>query len=179
MSDKDFTWKPTKESDKLVENFINRFIKRDIYPESLGINFLYDYFCDSYNFWTRSGRELQVVKLVQIIGEPQLRRWDSRYEEYKYSYTEGLLSHSKVPTLIEIKQKLAEDNEERGIDISEEYERQRFHNKPEGLPHCILSTSLCSPNSSWCSSCISKIECINELRLRDRRTALKRGYIKL
>lgn len=179
VTNQPFTWKPNENSDRLVENFLKRWEKRSVHRRSIGVVFLYDYFCDSYNLQTSSGRELRLVPLVQIIGEPQLKRWDNRYEDYQYSYREGFLTHATIPGLSIIKKQLNEDKDVRGPEIFEEYERQRFHNTPEGFINCLLSTSLCSENSKWCRSCSMQDDCIDELKIRDKRTALKRGYIKL
>ena len=175
--DQRFTWTPNENTDKLVEKFFTRFEKRGVHRESMGIVFLYDYFCDSYNYWTNSGRELKNIPITWIIGEPQLYRWDNKCEEYKYSYTEGFLSKTKVPTLNELRSRLNITQREL-VCTSEELDRQRFYNTSEGFLNCILTTSLYHSESKWCNACKFKEDCIEELKIRDRSTALRRGVLK-
>jgi len=174
----DHKWTPTDADSKSVDRFIARWEKRGIKAESLGINFLYDYFCDSYNMWTRKGEEIKEIPLSYIIGEPQLKRWDNRHKEYQYLYMVGIMSKVNIPSLTEIKQVILgplirEDN------VSEEYERQRFHNTPGGFMNCVTNTSMYKLGSSACTNCIYQSDCIEELKIRDKSTALKRGLIKL
>lgn len=179
MGDSSYSWKPNDKSEILVNNFIQRWEKRGVVRESLGINFLYNYFCDSYNFWTNSGENLRVIPLSWVIGEPQLKRWDKRIEEYVYSYTEGLLSHANIPTLTEIKKSIVVVEVKQEIDLSQEVERRRFFNTPEGFINCLLVTTLCDPRSKWCKDCTYSKDCIEELVIRDKRLALRRKFIKL
>ena len=178
ISSKPFVWEPNDKSDKVVERFFERFQNRGVHRDSMGIVFLYDYFCDSYNCWTRGGEKMEAVPLNWIIGAKQLERWDNKIEEYKFSYSRGLLSKADIPTLTELKKEFRE-KEDRGLDVSEEYDRQRFHNTAEGFVNCLLTTSLCSLKSGWCNSCTNREDCIEELKIRDKRTALLRGFIKL
>lgn len=171
-------WTPNEADSKCVDRFIARWDKRGVKKESLGVGFLYDYFCDSYNMWTRKGEDLKLIPLNHIIGDPQLKRWDNRHKEYQYLYTVGFRSKVKIPSLTEMKMEIfppviREDN------IAEEYERQRFHNTAEGFMNCILITSMCDPKSKSCNICSSRDGCIEELKIRDKSTALKRGFIKL
>jgi len=78
-----------------------------------------------------------------------------------------------------VKEKILGNEQPREIDISEELSRGRLFNTPEGFRNCLISTSLSSPSSSFCSSCNYQAACITELKERDKSTALLRGYIKL
>jgi|SRR5690554_1106406 len=173
--DKEYTYTPNKTDDKTIQRFLDRWEKRGIMKESLGIRFLYSYFCDSYNFWTDGGRDLKTVPLNWILGEPQMGRWDRRIEQFKYSYEEGLLKHSNIPTLTD----LLSVNNTYSESISEEYERGRFHNLAEGFINCLLETSLYSNKSKWCESCRFADECKKELTIKSPDLALKRKVIKL
>ena len=169
----------TPESEKLIENFISRWKKRRVEEDSLGIAFLYDYFCYSYDYWTENGKKPKLIPLSWTIGEPQLKRWDNRVESYQYLYSQGLLLNCKIPHLNTIKEKINNTSRETGLYLYEEYERQRFHNTDKGFVHCLLTISLCDERSKWCSSCKFKLECIDQLKKQDRTTALKRKFIKL
>jgi hypothetical protein len=178
VGDSGFSWKSDDKTEKAVASFVERWRKRGVHEESLGVNFLYDYFCDTYNYWTDGGRNKRQVPLGWVIGEPQLSRWDNKIEEYKFSYTEQLFKNCNIPPISEVK-RLLTPNTEPTKDQSEEYERQRFFNSAEGMVNCLLTTTLYDSKSKWCPDCKYSQDCIEELKIRDKRTALRRGVLKL
>lgn len=173
------TWTSNDKVERLTKNFIKEWESRGVHRKSLGVTFLYDYFCYAYNYWTNNGEEIKIIPLEWIIGKPQFKRWDIRHESYQFFYQRGFLSNVNIPRLSLIKRELGKGKDPRGHEIFEEYERQRFHNTPEGFINCLLSTSLVTEKSKWCNKCKMKEDCIDELKTRDKRTALKRGYTKL
>lgn len=174
----EFSFEPNPTTDKVVDRFIKRWEDNGIKEQSLGLTFLYDYFCDAYNCWTQMGEELKEIPLVQILGEPQYKRWKNRIEEYKWSYRIGILSKIDIPSLTEMKVQFTK-YPKRGLQIEEEYERERFHNQDKALDHCSISTTLVDPKSKWCTICIWRSQCIERLKHNDKKTAMRRKFLKL
>jgi hypothetical protein len=172
-----YSYEPSEKTDILIAKFFDKFEKDGVHRDSMGVSFLYDYFCYSYQCMTAFGADLRPVPLNWVVGVPQYKRWKEKPDSYHYLIQEGILSNIKITPLSELK-KIFRSNTT-SFNISEEYERQRFYNTAEGFVNCILSTSLCDESSEWCEWCINKNDCISELKIRDKRTALLRGYIKL
>lgn len=168
----------TDKLDGLIEKFFCKFEKDGIHRDSMGVTFLYDYFCYAYQCMTGFGEDLRPVPLNWVIGMPQYKRWKDKPESYHFLIQEGILSHIKLAPLSELKTQFRGKPSDT-IDVSQENERRRFHNTAEGFINCILSTTMCDNRSEWCQRCNRREDCIEELKIRDSSTALRRGFIKL
>ena len=171
------TFDRTDKLEHLMNKLFDKFEKDGVHRDSMGVSFLYDYFSYAYNCLTAFGEELKHIPLAWVIGMPQYKRWCNKPDSYHFLYQEGFLSHVKIPPLSELKNQFREGY--KGVDISEERERQRFHSTAEGFINCILTTTLVDDGSKWCSTCSNREDCIEELKIRDKMTALRRGFIKL
>jgi hypothetical protein len=172
-----FEFIPTDKTNKVVENFLLRFEERGIRRESLGLKFMYDYFCNAYNYWYQLDTRFSTIPIDWILGPKMLEKWDTKIEQYQYSYQEGLLKDTSVPDYHEVKAILFPPESRKEIIYSEELEKERFHNTDRGLLHCLLTTSLYSSKSDWCSSCTASDGCKDELKNRDKLLAIERGII--
>lgn len=169
----------TPETERALNSFIAAFAKKQIHEDSLGITFMYDYFCYAYGCLTIGGDNLRSIPLGWVLGAPQLKRWEEKPDSYQFLYREGFLSKVKIPPLSELKIQLRPKVERPLLDVSEEYEKQRFHSSADGFVNCLLLTTLYQPESKWCTGCSNKENCIEELKIRNPRVALKRKLIKL
>lgn len=61
---------------------------------------------------------------------------------------------------------------------SEERLKERYHNRKRGLEWCIANTTLYFHRSSFCASCIHKLDCKKILKLNYPKIYKLRGYDK-
>lgn len=169
-----FNYKKTTSSDKTIDNFLCLFEKKGIRRQSLGLNFLYDYFCYTYNYYLTMEITRKTVPLNWIIGKKMVCRWNDKIDQYRFLYGSELLKQRSIPSLFQVMEILEGPTEIEETPYHEEVERKRFYNTPDGFLNCILSTTLCDEKSKLCMSCDSKDECIDELKQRNRTLYIKR-----
>lgn len=150
------------------------FEKKGIKRQSLGLNFLYDYFCYTYNYYLTLEITRKVVPFNWIVGKKMVKRWEDKIDQYRFLYSTELLSQRSIPTLFQIKELIEVSSEVEETPYHEEVERKRFLNTPDGFLNCILSTTLFDDKSKWCRRCHVKSDCKDELKQRNRTLYIKR-----
>lgn len=169
-----FSYQKSKTADATVEKFFLMFEKNGVKRQSLGVNFLYDYFCYTYNYYLTLDITRKTVPLNWIIGKKMVKRWNDKVDQYRYLYSTELLKERDIPTLFQVKEILEGPKKMESVPYHEEIERKRFFNTPDGFLNCILSTTLCDEGSEWCRECNSKDDCKDELKQRNRTLYVKR-----
>ena len=169
-----FSYNKTKTSEDTIEKFFCLFEKSGVRRQSLGLNFFYDYFCYTYNYYLTLDITRKTVPLNWIVGKKMVGRWNDKIDQYRLLYGSELLKQRSIPTLFQVKEMLEGPNEIEETPYHEEIERKRFINTPNGFLNCILSTTLCDERSKVCRVCDYKGDCKDELKQRNRTLYVKR-----
>lgn len=148
----------TPRNEKLCESFLALLEKKYGTLESLGEEFLWNYFVFQFSYWS----ELEIqsfnkrINLAFIIGEKAFKRYLERNVEFDWQMIENerKYSRSAFNLTVRLREKI-----ESNYDCDEVY-RQMDYNGEKGLSNCITYTSLYNPSSQTCQSCIYKESCI-------------------
>lgn len=162
-----------EKTEKLIDTFILSLDKK-YGIESIGINFMIDYFLFSWQFWddvNKVSDKNKTIKIDWVIGSKAFKRWCNRDIEFDWQFpTLEIVEKLKIRKH-EIKA-LLDWNQELYFKISkaEEDEKKRFYNTDRGFLNCIEKTSLYNPSSSNCIGCKFSKDC---------KELLKKNYNKL
>lgn len=163
-----------------VDNFIKLLAKHHPLP-SVGVNFLIDYFCFAFHYWSDKDTKRK-ISLGWIIGKKTFKRWLERSDNYQYWYFKFL--HEYDINLDQLRLQLANSEaihsfeneaEKNGLDPAEELEKVRFTGEAR-LYNCLQHTTLYHHKSGTCLSCPNKRECKSLLRVKFPITYAKRDY---
>lgn len=170
-----FRFTPSSKEMLLMLNFIS-LINQRYGILGIGKDYMYNYFVFQLDYWagldTRFG---QKIPLSWIIGKKAFDRWHDRIEHDLWHAHQTAGKYKIHKGLIREKSRQYDPLE---IIESEEIERQRFLNHPEGLINCNDNTSLFNHKSNSCSSCIWKSECMRILKKELPKVYILRGYLK-
>lgn len=169
-----FVYEEEPKDEICIRNFIKTLIK-EYGEESIGKNFIYDYFCFQTNYWinlnTRFGKRIPVS---WFLGKKAFERWKNNPEPDLYHAHQtanqlgihiGLIYGEKKSLIKALVLNTAEENE-----------KNRFYNTDRGFLNCIESTTLYSHLSKACITCKFKNDCKELLRANFYKIWLKRGY---
>lgn len=155
-----------------VDNFVKLLAKHHPLP-SVGVNFLIDYFCFTFHYWSDKTTKRK-ISLGWIIGKKTFKRWLDRSDSYQYFYNRFLLEYDI--NLDQLRLQLFEDETVRnGLDPAEELEKQRFTGDAR-LYNCLQHTTMYHHRSGTCLACPDKKDCKDLMRVKFPITYVKRGY---
>lgn len=156
---------------KQVDNFVKLISKH--YPlQSIGTNFLIEYFCFAFHYWSDKVTKRR-ISLNWIIGKKLFQRWLDKADSQKY-FDDRFLYENDI-NLDVLRFNLAQLEEKQGLDASEEIEKQR-HRGEARLFHCLQYTTMYNHRSEICRMCSENITCKKLLKVEYPAIYRKRGY---
>ncbi len=174
-STEDFVFVPSDRDKSIVNSFIS-LLDKEFGLESIGDDYIYNYFVFQLDYWaglnTRFGQKIQ---LSWMIGKKAFSRWVSRIEHDLWHAHKKASEYGIHRGLVRKKRRAYEPLE---IIDSEEIEKARFFNEPEGLINCNDNTTLFNHKSDKCSACNWKDACKKILKQELPKIYILRGYMK-
>lgn len=128
--------------------------------DSIGIDYLWNYFVYQFEYWKKLEIEKRNKKIdiSYIVGKKAFDRYISRDTEYDWQITENARTYSKI--LFEEKVSLPIKVNNNSSYDSDDIYRATSLNTELGLSNCITYTSLFNPKSNNCSQCNFQNQCI-------------------
>lgn len=157
---------------KVIENFVNLIIAQVNLP-GLPINYLVDYFCFSFHYWSTKVTKREVT-LSWIIGKKTFSKWLEKKDGTNY-YTDKFLKEYNID-LHRLRQELSDEKEAPSLDVSEEVEKNRFVDPDAKLYNCTINTTMYNHRSINCLGCQNKQVCKSMLKDLFPQLYKKRGY---
>jgi len=150
---------------KLCVNFIELLQKQYKHLDSVGLDYLWNYFIFQFEYWKKLDLTKQNNKKIDLsytIGKRAFDRYLKRNQQYDWTIEQDARAYDKeefkqkvnLPTIITLVQ-----NQDSCYDADEIYREQHL-NEEIGLSNCIILTSLWSPLSKSCRKCIFQEQCI-------------------
>src|SRR5579872_1528181 len=145
----DWDFIPTEREKISILNFANKLKK--FYAESIGSDWLFDFFSFQFNYWqgkyTRLGTS-GLAKIEWLIGEAAILRWGVRPVAYKWIIRMNLFNKISI-SLDEFNTTLGAKYEKE-LNIWEEDEKKRYFNTNKGFLNCLQKTTLYISRSPNC-----------------------------
>lgn len=156
---------------KYVDSFV-QLLSKQYRIESIGINFLVDYFAFAFEYWSNKKTKRHIT-LGWIIGKKTFQRWLVKSDNYKYFVNKFLQDYDVILSVLMTD--LIDEELIRGLDPAEEKEKLRFTGAAR-LYNCWHYTTLYNHRSGTCMICPLKIDCKKLLKLKFPNSYKKRGY---
>ena len=172
-----FVFKPSERERRQISNFID-LVSNKYGRFSIGKTFLFNFMSFNYEYYSSLDHcATKKIPLNWVIGRKALSRWVNRTEDDLYHAMKYASDNGVHMGLIR-SAKNDHVNDVASVRISEEAEKKRFHNEPEGLSNCIETTTLYNRRSVSCISCRYRIECKKLLKDNYPKIYIARGYLK-
>lgn len=158
---------------KMVENFLRALSM--YYPgiDSIGINFLIQYF--AWSFKVRSEQKTKRnISLGWIVGKKALERFINRKSGEDY-YVEAFLHEYRI-NIDDLRSQFSQEEDKPQLDPAEEMEKVRFTGEAR-LFNCLNKTTLYNHRSLNCIGCENRLACKSLLKRNHPKLYNKRGYV--
>ncbi len=157
----------------MVQNFLKAL--STYYPgiDSIGINFLIQYF--AWSFKVRSEQKTKrSISLGWIIGKKALERFFNRKSGEDY-YVEAFLHEHRI-NIDDLRAQFQDEEDKPQLDPAEELEKIRFTGEAR-LYNCVQKTTLYNHRSLNCIGCENRPTCKALLKQQHPKLYKKRGYV--
>ncbi len=160
---------------KQVSNFLKLLSRHYAGLDSVGINFMIDYF--AFAFCSYSDKKLKrYISLNWIIGKKTFQKFAEQKSGQKY-YTDKFLNEYDI-NLDDLRAQVREEMpDDTTLNRAEENEKLRFSGDAR-LYHCLNTTTLYNHRSVNCLACENKLTCKRLLSELNPKLYKKRGYEK-
>lgn len=186
-----YIFKPTSKAFNHINSFISELTKKYGHLNSLGINFILDYFLFTFNrlegqtfkrFATiKEGEVAQAGRIqpIDVFSKKALSLWLDRDKSFDYTLRDNGFIKKYDVSIYLIKDYLSiVSNETTHVNpLFEEGLKQKHFNSPQGFGICVNFTSMFHPKSYLCKACSFKNECITIQSQSLPNTSYDRGII--
>ena len=173
---KDPRYKHSSKNEVIIVSFLIE-LHKECNLQSIGCNFIYRYLIYQFDYWKHLDVEYgDPLSFDRIFAKKSLGRYFNRSKDFHWFNAERALRKRGITKEILNRYDKADKYNFTGLDENEEREKQRFHNTPIGLSHCLETTTLYNHKSHVCQSCKYVKECIKFLKSLNEDVYMKRGY---
>lgn len=166
--DHKFTFNRTKATESVCNSFL-KLVDKKYSLQSVGYDFLYDYFLFQFQYWhdlTLENKFSEKIVIAWIVGKKAFERWEERNQEFDWQMetypivNTYELDKKDVLTLCKPYEEPIQIQKSKSVPYdSSKRIRKQFLNTQKGFATCVEFTTLFDPADVSCIKCAYRTDC--------------------